>query len=110
MNRGTSAAARKQRPPTASAASPTTSVRRERRSGSRRWRQAMNHSNPGCNIGWTLVALWAEEGEEDYVADGRLIGEQHGQAIDPDPLPRRRRQPVLQRPAIVLVVVHRLVA
>ena len=49
MKRGISAAAAKQSPPATSAATPTHRVRRERRSGSRRCRQATNHSNPGAS-------------------------------------------------------------
>src|SRR5690242_20224905 len=47
--------------------------------------------------------------EEDHIADRGLIGQEHDQAIDADPLPRRRRHAVLERAAEVLVVVHGLV-
>ena len=36
------------------------------------------------------------------------VGEQHGQAIDPDALAGRGRHAVLERADVVLVVVHRL--
>jgi hypothetical protein len=41
--------------------------------------------------------------EQDHLADGRLVGQQHDQAIDADPLARRGRHAVLQRPHVVLV-------
>src|SRR5262245_50820328 len=46
--------------------------------------------------------------KQDHVADRRLPGEQHGEAIDADALARRRRHADLERAAVVLVVVHGL--
>src|SRR5581483_5232796 len=99
--------------PTTSRTRPTVPVLKVRRSGSsRRWRQATNHSKPGA--GTTLLVrlrlLGAHQREQDHVADRRLVGEQHHQPIDADPLARRRRQAVLQGPAVVLVVIHGLLA
>src|SRR3954470_17360304 len=94
---------------------PTMRGRCEPRSGSRRWRQATNHSKPrpwgtGTPPGLPEpgTSLRPHQGEEDDVADGGLVGEEHGETVDADPLPRRRRHAVLERPAVVLVVVHGL--
>src|SRR4029079_17594611 len=78
--------------------------------GPRGARPAPSDSNPGprATVVPLLLALRAHQREEDHVADRRLIGQQHGQPIDADTLARRRRQPVFERAAVVLVVVHRL--
>src|SRR4029078_1496080 len=45
--------------------------------------------------------------EQDHVPDRRAVGEQHHEAIDPEPGTRGRRQPVLHCADVVRVVVHR---
>src|SRR5262249_22937463 len=104
--------------PASSSANPTISVRCDRRSGSRRCRHATNHSKPGLNTGASIVplrspscrssrAVGAHEGEEDHVADGRLVGEEHDQAIDADAFAGGGREAVFEGAAIVIVVLHR---
>src|SRR5258708_13779508 len=44
--------------------------------------------------------------KEDDVADGRAIGQQHDETIDPDPFAGGRRKAVLERADVVLV--HRV--
>ena len=48
-------------------------------------------------------------GKQDHLTDGRLVGEEHRQPVDADPLPRRRRHAELERADIVLVEPVRLV-
>src|SRR5205823_9164045 len=42
-------------------------------------------------------AFRAEVGKQDHLTDGRLVGEEHRQPVDADPLPRRRRHAELER-------------
>ena len=42
--------------------------------------------------------------EQDHVPDGRGIGQEHDQPIDPHPLTCRGRQAMLERPNIVGIV------
>src|SRR6266498_1988700 len=42
-------------------------------------------------------------GKEDHVPDGRRVGEQHGEPVDPDALAGRGRHPVLQGAHVVLI-------
>src|SRR5713101_3437444 len=72
------------------------------RYGDRKYRLATNHSNFMLNssrlaallrIGWRFRAqLW----EQNYVADGRRVREEHRQTIDADALARSRRHAVAQ--------------
>src|SRR5690349_1712242 len=102
-------------PASTSMTRPTMRGRWERRSGSRRWRQATNHSKPravalrrtGCPEAG-VTSLRPHQWEEDDVADGGLVGEQHGQAVHPDALAGGGGHAQLQGPAVVLVVVHGL--
>ena len=48
-------------------------------------------------------------GEQQHVADGGGVGEQHDQTVDAYALPRGRRQAVFQGAYIVRVVVHGLI-
>src|SRR5262245_13983572 len=68
----------------------------------RRYRQATNRSKPRAML------LGAHQREEDHVADRRRARQQHRETIDADPLPSRRWHAVLERAAVILVVVHRL--
>src|ERR1051325_8115839 len=113
MNRGASATNSRPSAPSQISRQATNSVLWVERSGSRRCRQATSHSNPRVRTAWaalSLRALRAHEREQDDVADRRLIAEQHRQPIDADAFAGGGRQPVLQRAAVVLVVVHRLLA
>ena len=47
--------------------------------------------------------LRAQRGEQHHVANARRAGDQHHQAVDADPEPAGRRQPVLQRAHVALV-------
>ena len=51
----------------------------------------------------SLVALRPQGGEEDHVADRLGAGDQHHQAVEADPEPAGRRQPVLERLHVVVV-------
>src|SRR5687767_7626137 len=74
---------------------------RRRRSGRGR---AATSLRPAASL--RLVAGWqrTQQREEDDVADRRAVGEEHGQPVDPDPLPRRRRHAVFEGAHVVLVV------
>ena len=50
-----------------------------------------------------FVLLRAESGEKDHVPEMACVGEKHHQAVDTDPEAPGGRQPVLERPQIVLV-------
>ena len=47
--------------------------------------------------------LRPQEREEDDLPDRLAVGEQHGEAVDPDALARRRRQPVFEGHDIILI-------
>lgn len=47
--------------------------------------------------------------EQDHIANGRRVGQQHHQTVDADAATARRRQAVLHRADVVGVVVHRLI-
>src|SRR5690606_30850619 len=65
-----------------------------------RYRRAMYHSN--CFTG--APSFRSHRGEQDDVANGRLVGQQHDETIHADPHSAGRRHAVLQRPDVVLVV------
>src|SRR6266446_4758478 len=79
------------------------------RYGDRKYRLATNHSNLMLNssgraallrIGWRFRAqLW----EQNDVADGRRVREEHRQAIDADAFARGRRHAIAQRTYVVPV-------
>src|SRR5690554_1828695 len=79
------------------------SVIRERKRPLRRdarYRRAMYHSN--CFT--AAPSFRSHGGEQDDVADRGLVGQQHHQAVHPDPDAAGRRHAVLQRPDVVFVV------
>ena len=53
-----------------------------------------------------LLLLWTQGREQDDVADGVAVGEQHHQTVDTDTLTGSRRQTVFQRGHEVGVVEH----
>src|SRR5919108_1548221 len=55
-----------------------------------------------------LVLLGPERGEQDDVPDAVRVRQQHDQPVDADAQPARGRQPVLERPQVVLVDGHGL--
>src|SRR6266550_3648363 len=61
---------------------------------------------------WTLglaeshILFRSHVGEQDYVADGFAVGQQHHQSIDADALASGRRQSVLEGAHVILV--HRV--
>src|SRR5207249_8904029 len=74
----------------------------------RRARTAIPASSLRPSFVWGAAALGAQQGEQDHLADRRLVGEQHEQPIDADPLAGRGRHPLLQRTHVVLVEPVRL--
>ncbi len=57
-------------------------------------------------LGFGLLRLRTEKREEDDVADGFRVGEEHGETVDADTFARGGRQAVAESTDVVLVHVH----
>src|SRR5579859_4085021 len=75
------------------------------RYGDRRYLRATNHSNfiasAVCGLLRSPCRLRPQLREQNHIADRRRVRKQHGQAINADPFPCRRRHAVAQRPYII---------
>src|SRR3989338_3292237 len=51
---------------------------------------------------------WLHQWKQNDITNRRLVGQDHHEAVDPDPLAGGRRHPLFQAMDVVLVVRHRL--